>query len=117
MIKEFWKMYQDDNFDNIIIKNNTFRVTGFIEENKKFNNSDELRNIINDYLSNSRYNKIVLVKIVYSNSNKPKYTKLGEYEFNYSDFNALILSEKQYLNIVRDEIKNIPNNVLAKKLL
>ena len=46
MIKEFWKMYQDDNFDNIIIKNNTFRVTGFIEENKKFNNSDELRNIL-----------------------------------------------------------------------
>ena len=117
MIKDFWKMYQDENFDNIIIKNNTFRVTGFIEENEKFNNDEELRSIINNYLSNSRYNRIVLVKIVYSNSNKPKYTKVGEYEFNLSNYDALILSEKQYLSILRDEIKNINNNVLVKKLL
>ena len=102
---------------NIIIKNNTFRVTGFIEENEKFNNDEELRSIINNYLSNSRYNRIVLVKIVYSNSNKPKYTKVGEYEFNLSNYDALILSEKQYLSILRDEIKNINNNVLVKKLL
>ena len=117
MIKDFWKMYQDESFDNIIIKNNTFRVTGFIEETEKFKTEEELRNIINNYLSNSRYNKIVLVKIVYSNSNKPKYTKVGEYEFNLSDYNAIILSEKQYLSILKDEIRNINNNSLVKKLL
>ena len=111
MIKNIWKMYQDENVDNIIIKNNIFRVTGFIEEKYDFSDLETLRNIINDYFSNSKYNKIVIVKIVYSDSNKPKYTKICEYESNLSDYDAIILCEKQYLSILKDEIKNINNSV------
>lgn len=116
MIKDFWKMYQNENVDNIIIKNNIFRVTGFIEVLERFKDEESLRNIIRDYFTNSRYNKIVLVKIIQTQTNKPKYIKVSEDEYNKSEFDSIILCQKEYLNILREEIRNIyKNNLTLKK--
>lgn len=100
MNKKFYDDFFNKRVNKIIISDNSFSIVNEKKVSKKFNNYNDLKNLVNYYFMDNEFRDINIYKIV-KNGNYDNYVKIGVINDNRGNEDMMILCDKEYVSMVK----------------
>ncbi len=107
MEHNFWKNYSNQEIEKIYITKNLFKVINNNPIRIRFESMDELMSILNDFFTNSSFNRLFVYKIIERGGKKNNYIKADEFYDGKSEYDVMVICDKEYLSLLKKILKNM----------
>ena len=78
-------------------------------------NMDELTSILNAFFTNSSFNRLFVYKIIERGGKKNNYIKVDEFYDGKSEYDAMVVCDKEYLSLLKKFLKNMGYDNTSEK--